>query len=138
MKHLLLSLLCLMMSSFCFAQQKTLDDYLQVAVKNSPLLKDLNNQILSAQLDSVRIKAGLKPQVSAGSAGLYAPVIHGYGYSQAITNGQTLDALLSVNKSFISNYSRFLNDPGCKIQIIYLIVKSSSASTRASSCFPLL
>jgi len=92
-----------MMSSFCFAQQKTLDDYLQVAVKNSPLLKDLNNQILSAQLDSVRIKAGLKPQVTAGSAGLYAPVIHGYGYSQAITNGQTLDALLSVNKSFISN-----------------------------------
>ncbi|MGN8072520.1 TolC family protein [Mucilaginibacter sp. 22184] len=91
------------MSSFCFAQQKTLDDYLQVAVKNSPLLKDLNNQILSAQLDSVRIKAGLKPQVSAGSAGLYAPVIRGYGYSQAITNGQTLDALLSVNKSFISN-----------------------------------
>ena len=103
MKHLLVSLLCLMMSSFCFAQQKTLDDYLQIAVKNSPLLKDLNNQILSAQLDSVRIKAGLKPQVSAGSAGLYAPVIRGYGYSQAITNGQTLDALLSVNKSFISN-----------------------------------
>lgn len=103
MKHLLVSLLCLMMSSFCFAQQKTLDDYLQIAVKNSPLLKDLNNQILSAQLDSVRIKAGLKPQVTAGSAGLYAPVIHGYGYSQAITNGQTLDALLSVNKSFISN-----------------------------------
>ncbi|NHA07446.1 TolC family protein [Mucilaginibacter sp. HC2] len=103
MKHLIVSLLCLMMSSFCFAQQKTLDDYLQIAVKNSPLLKDLNNQILSAQLDSVRIKAGLKPQVSAGSAGLYAPVIHGYGYSQAITNGQTLDALLSVNKSFISN-----------------------------------
>ncbi len=92
-----------MMSSFCFAQQKTLDNYLQIAVKNSPLLKDLNNQILSAQLDSVRIKAGLKPQVSVGSAGLYAPVIHGYGYSQAITNGQTLDALLSVNKSFISN-----------------------------------
>ena len=103
MKHLLVSLLCLMMSSFCFAQQKTLDDYLQIAVKNSPLLKDLNNQILSAQLDSVRIKAGLKPQISAGSAGLYAPVIRGYGYSQAITNGQTLDALLSVNKSFISN-----------------------------------
>ena len=103
MKHLLVSLLCLLMSSFCFAQQKTLDDYLQVAVKNSPLLKDLNNQILSAQLDSVRIRAGLKPQVSAGSAGLYAPVIRGYGYSQAITNGQTLDALLSVNKSFVSN-----------------------------------
>jgi outer membrane protein TolC len=103
MKHLLASLLCLTLSSFCFAQQKTLDDYLQIAVKNSPLLKDLNNQILSAQLDSVRIKAGLKPQVSAGSAGLYAPVIRGYGYSQAITNGQTLDALLSVNKSFISN-----------------------------------
>jgi outer membrane protein TolC len=103
MKHLLASLLCLTLSSFCFAQQKTLDDYLQIAVKNSPLLKDLNNQILSAQLDSVRIKAGLKPQVTAGSAGLYAPVIRGYGYSQAITNGQTLDALLSVNKSFISN-----------------------------------
>jgi hypothetical protein len=42
----------------CFSQSKILDDYLQQAVKNSPLIKDLNNQILSAQLDSVRIRAG--------------------------------------------------------------------------------
>lgn len=101
MKYRLCLFICLITINFCLAQQKTLEDYIQIAAKNSPLIKDLNNQILSAQLDSVRLRAGFRPQVTATSGGLYAPVIHGYGYAQAITNGQTLDALLSVNKSFI-------------------------------------
>lgn len=112
-----------MRSLFCFlllfitgisvhAQQRNLDDYLQAAINNSPLTKDLNNQVLSAQIDSVRIKAGLKPQVSGIAGGLYAPVIHGIGYSTAITNGQSLNAQLSVNKTFIgkSYLNAQLND----------------------------
>jgi outer membrane protein TolC len=62
---------------------------------------DLNNQILSAQIDSVRIRAGFQPQVTASSAGLYAPVLKGYGYSSAITNGQSLNGLVTVSKAFI-------------------------------------
>nr|WP_294793982.1 TolC family protein [uncultured Mucilaginibacter sp.] len=95
-----------MMACICAqAQQRTLDDYLQTALRNSPLAKDLNNQILSAQIDSIRLKAGYKPIVSGNVGGLYAPVIKGYGYSEAISNGQMLNALLGVNKTFIGkNY----------------------------------
>ena len=101
MKYYINLLLLLLFTTTGLGQSKTLDDYLQQAVKNSPLLKDLNNQILLAQLDSVRIKAGFKPQVTASGAGLYAPVIRGYGYSSAITNGQSLNGLVTVSKVFI-------------------------------------
>jgi outer membrane protein TolC len=101
MKYLLHTLLLLLIANASFSQSKNLDGFLQQALTNSPLIKDLNNQILSAQIDSVRIRAGLKPQLTASSAGLYAPVVHGFGYSNAITNGQSFNGLLSVNKSFI-------------------------------------
>lgn len=101
MKYLLHTVLLLFITSTCFSQSKTLDGFLQQALTSSPLIKDLNNQILAAQIDSVRIRAGFKPQLTASSAGLYAPIVHGYGYSNAITNGQSFNGLLSVNKSFI-------------------------------------
>jgi outer membrane protein TolC len=89
------------------AQNHTLDDFVQSAIRNSPLMKDLNNQILAAQIDSIRLKAGFKPQVTGSAMGLYAPVINGYGYSQAITNGQQLTGLVTVDKQFIGK--SFLN-----------------------------
>jgi outer membrane protein TolC len=101
MKYLSQTFLLLLITFTCFGQSGNLNGFLQQALLNSPLIKDLNNQLLLAQIDSVRIRAGFKPQVSASSAGLYAPVIHGYGYSPAITNGQTLNGLVSVNKAFI-------------------------------------
>lgn len=105
MKYLAGLFLLFFTAATCFGQKNTLDDYLQQALKNSPLIKDLNNQILSAQLDSVRIRAGFKPQVTASSTGLYAPVINGYGYSNAITNGQSVNGLLTISKAFIGkNY----------------------------------
>lgn len=100
-----LSLFLVLMSTHCYPQNNALADYLEKAIKNSPLLKDLDNQILSAKLDSIRIRAGFRPQVTANSTGLYAPVINGYGYSAAITNGQSLNGLISVSKAFIGrNY----------------------------------
>jgi outer membrane protein TolC len=84
------------------AQTYNLDHYLELAKSNSPLLKDLQNQIASGQLDSMRIKAGYRPQVSANSSGLYAPVAGGYGYAPAITNEHTLAALMGVNQSLDS------------------------------------
>ncbi|MBK0378518.1 TolC family protein [Mucilaginibacter segetis] len=83
------------------AQTRSLDDFIRSAVSGSPLIRDLNNQILAAQLDSIRLKAGFKPQVTGSAMGLYAPVINGYGYSPAITNGQQLTGLVTVNKQFI-------------------------------------
>jgi len=89
--------------SASLAQSNSLNYYLDVAKTNSPLLKDLRNQIASNQIDSMRIKAGLRPQVAVNSAGLYAPVINGYGYSAAITNEHTLNGLLGVNQAIVGS-----------------------------------
>ncbi len=84
------------------AQTYSLDHYLEIAKNNSPLLKDLRNQVASNQLDSLRLRAGYKPQVNLSSGGLYAPTINGYGYSSPITNEHTLNALVGVNQAIIS------------------------------------
>ena len=93
---------------FCSASQAqtfTLDHYIDLAQKNSPLLKDLKNQVSSARIDSMRLRAGLKPQVTGTGAGAFSPVINGYGYAGAITNVQTLSALVGVNQQIIGrNY----------------------------------
>jgi outer membrane protein TolC len=94
-------ILCLLISNVSLAQTYSLDHYLELAQINSPLLKDLHNQIASNQLDSLRLKAGFKTQVTANSGGLYAPVINNYGYAPAITNEHTLNALIGVNQAVI-------------------------------------
>ena len=105
MKWLFSVILCTIFYSASLAQTKTLDQYLEIAQNNSPLLKDLKNQVASAKLDSMRLRAGLKPQVTASSAGLYAPIVGGYGYAEPITNEHTLNALLGINKQIIGrNY----------------------------------
>jgi hypothetical protein len=87
------------------AQNNNLDYYLNQALSNSPLIKDFQNQRLSLSLDSQIIRAALKPQVNGNSNNLYAPVINGYGYDEAITNGQQVSALIAVSKSFLANKS---------------------------------
>jgi outer membrane protein TolC len=103
MKRFFSVIISIFLASASLAQTVSLDHYLETARSNSPLLKDLNNQIVSNQLDSLRLRAGLRPQVAVNSAGLYAPVINGYGYAPAITNEHTLDGLLGVNKSIVGS-----------------------------------
>jgi outer membrane protein TolC len=91
--------------SASLAQTYSLDHYIDLAQKNSPLLKDLKNQVSSARIDSMRLRAGLKPQVTGTGAGAFAPVINGFGYAGAITNIQTVSALVGVNQQVIGrNY----------------------------------
>jgi outer membrane protein TolC len=100
-------ILCILTCSVTLAQNNTLNYYLETAKSKSPLLKDLRNQVAMSQLDSLRIRAGLMPQVNGSSAGLFAPVIHGFGYSGAITNVNTFNALVTVNKTIIGK--QYLN-----------------------------
>ncbi len=102
MRLLFSIILCLLTCSVSLAQTYTLDHFLETAKSNSPLLKDLRNQIASNQVDSLRLRAGLKPQVNLNSAGLYAPSYSGYGYASAITNEHTLNALVGVNQAIVS------------------------------------
>jgi outer membrane protein TolC len=77
--------------------QNSLDVYLKQAVNNNPLISNQKNLANSLALDSIRIKASFKPQVSFSGNGYYAPVIKGIGYDEILTNGQYLSTLLGVN-----------------------------------------
>lgn len=95
---------------------KNLDYYLKQAELTSPVLKDLNNQHRAAGIDSLIVRATGGVQVTASSAGMYAPVIRGYGYDEVLTNGQALEALLNVNYDLL-NRKRINNQlEGVKIQ----------------------
>jgi outer membrane protein TolC len=87
----------------CEAQQNTLDYYLSHAISNSPFIKDLQNQVLSFKVDSQIVRASHRPQIVGSSNNMYAPIVHGIGYDEAITNIAQVSALLSVNKSILSN-----------------------------------
>ncbi|HEY5325482.1 MAG TPA: TolC family protein [Mucilaginibacter sp.] len=94
--------LCVLTCSVSLAQTYTLDHYLEIAKNNSPLLNDLRNQIASNSVDSLRLRASYKPQVNGNSAGLYAPIVSGWGYAEPILNEHTLNALVAASKAIIS------------------------------------
>ncbi|WP_293304469.1 hypothetical protein [Pedobacter sp. UBA5917] len=100
------------------AQQpvKNLDYYLKEAEFNNPALKDFQNQQRSAGIDSLIVRATAKPQVTATSAGMYAPVIRGYGFDEVLTNGQALEALLNVNYDLLNKKQINNQLEGIKIQ----------------------
>jgi hypothetical protein len=89
--------------NYTYSQKNTLDYYLSEAIRNSPLLKDYQSQIASNGIDSQRIRAQYKPQVTASSINAYAPVIKGYGYDPAITNGGQLSGIVNVSQTLVSH-----------------------------------
>lgn len=99
-----------------YAQNKTLDYYLDQALINSPLLKDYRNQVQTNLLDSQRILAAYKPQVNGSSINYYAPTINGYGYDNAITNGAQASAIVGVNKQIVSKGNLNTQFQGIQIQ----------------------
>src|ERR1700753_3326747 len=84
------------------AQDKSLDYYTSSALRNSPLLKDYLNQSRLNLIDSQRIRASYKPQVTGNSTNAYYPVINGWGYDNAITNGTNISELVGVNQKLVS------------------------------------
>ena len=83
------------------SQTRDLDYFINFAVENSPLLKENSNQLLINKLDSLILRANYKPQLSAGAMAVYPPVIKGYGYDEAISNGGEYNALLSLNQTIL-------------------------------------
>ena len=96
-------LFCLIMINLLFNSfaQEGLEFYLSEAQNNSPLLKDYKNQVLANQLDSLRLLASFKPQVTAGTNNTYYPTLGSFGYDNAISNGGNYSAQLFVNKPLI-------------------------------------
>jgi len=92
----------LILPVFACSQSRSLNDYVELAKENSPLIKGYQNQILQNQLDSLILKATLRPQVNFLSNDLYAPVIGGWGYDEAITNKAQLSGLVQASRNFLS------------------------------------
>src|ERR1035437_6785485 len=85
-----------------YNQSRSLDFYLNEALKNSPLLNDIRNQINSASTDSLIIKAARKPFVEAKSSLLYSPVYRNFGYDEVITDGGNYSAVVGVNQNIFN------------------------------------
>lgn len=85
------------------AQVQTLDYFLQQGMVNSPLLKDYQNQIRTATVDSLLVQAGQHPQVNANAQILYAPSHGMFGYDEAITNGGNYAGLIGVSQYFMNS-----------------------------------
>ena len=98
---ILIQFIALSLPTASFAQEKTIEDYINIASSNSPLLKDLKSQLFIKSLDSAIIRSNYKPQAGFNSTGTYAPVIRGYGYDEALSNGKTFNALLTVNQTLL-------------------------------------
>ena len=99
MKWKLLLLIFICFKSF--SQEKDLNYFITKAQNNSPLLKDYSNQIKSATLDSLLNRAVYKPQVTGNLNVNYAPLIGGFGYDTALSNGQSVAGLVGVNQKII-------------------------------------
>jgi outer membrane protein TolC len=105
MKRFIILLLCICGISAAYAQKSSLDQFVNRAIAGSPLLREYNAEVTTLSLDSQLILAGLRPQVNGNSNNFYAPVIGGWGYDNAITNGAQLSALVSVSKSLVNKKS---------------------------------
>jgi outer membrane protein TolC len=88
---------------FSVGQKNTLEFYLSEAIHNSPLLKDYRSQIESNGIDSQRIRAQYRPQVNGTSMNYLAPIVNGWGYDRAITNGMQLTGVVSVSQTLVSH-----------------------------------
>ena len=81
------------------AQAQTLQTYLAAAHASSPVLLENQNLAAIADLEVEKTKAAYKmPEISATGNFLYAPVVKGVGYDEAITNIALYSAQLNINK----------------------------------------
>ncbi|MDR4890640.1 MULTISPECIES: TolC family protein [unclassified Chryseobacterium] len=76
--------------------------FITQAQANSPLLNDYNNQVMSNKIDSLKLRATYGFIVAGEANAGYSPNIRGWGYDNALTNGQSLFAGVRVAKEFIS------------------------------------
>jgi outer membrane protein TolC len=90
------------LSLISHCQARNLEFYLSEGMKNSPLLNDYRNQVNSAIVDSLLIRASKKPFVEAKSELLYSPVYGNFGYDEVITDGGNYMAVMGVSQNIFN------------------------------------
>jgi outer membrane protein TolC len=106
---------CFLFPTFLFGQ-KTLDYFINKSLSNDPKISELQNLILANKIDSQLIVAGNKWQVTGSGNAYYAPIINGWGYDEAITNGQQLSALVALNKQIYNKRNLSLQFKSLQLQ----------------------
>jgi len=101
---------------FSVCQNKNLDYFINKSLENNPAITDIRNLILANRIDSELIVAANKFQVTGSGNAYYAPVINGYGYDMAISNGQQLSALVAVNKQIYNKRNLSLQFKSLQLQ----------------------
>lgn len=96
------SLILSWFSLIATSQTRSLDFYIDQGIQNSPLLKDLNNQLSASSIDSLLIRAAKKPQIEAKSQALYSPYYHSFGYDEVITDGGNYEAIAAVTQNIFN------------------------------------
>jgi outer membrane protein TolC len=114
-KHLIIFLFFLA-PLFSIGQTKSLDYFINQSLKNDPKFSELHNLILQNRIDSQIIVAGNKLQLTGSGNAYYAPIVNGYGYDMAITNGQQLSALVALNKNIYNKRNLSLQFKSLQIQ----------------------
>lgn len=115
-KRILLLVTLISLVMIVQAQKQSLDYYIDKAVQNSPLLKDYQNQISSTGVDSLLIRATQKFQTDFTSQLTYSPVIGGWGYDGAITNGANIIGQVGVKQEIMNKYVLDTKFKGLNIQ----------------------
>jgi outer membrane protein TolC len=101
-KRYLLILIFTFIPIIVYNQSRTLKFYLDAGLQNSPLLKDYRNQINSALVDSLLIRASKMPQVEARSQLLYSPAYSNFGYDEVVTDGGNYTGVVGVTQNILN------------------------------------
>ncbi len=101
-KRFLLILFFTCLPVIVYNQTRNLSYYLDKGLQNSPLLKDYNNQVNSALVDSLLIRSSKLPQVEARSQLIYSPVYGKFGYDEVVTDGGLYTGVVGVNQNIFN------------------------------------
>ena len=104
-----------------YAQSHSLNYFIEQARANSPAISEFNNQVLSNRLDSLLLRSTLKTQVNFISSNSYAPVIKGFGYDNAITNGANITDVVQASRNFLTKNNVAAELNAIRLQSLALI-----------------
>ena len=121
--------LIILFSAKASAQTLSLDYFLGQGLKNSPILRDFQNQLNSGKLDSLLVLTGYKPLVGVTSQVMAAPFSTNFGYDQAITNGGNYTATIGVKQPLFSKNIRSAQLQGIELLKQSLVVNKVITET---------
>lgn len=127
-----LLLACLFVPLTLCAQSRSLDQYIELGLKNSPFLAESNNQLQSARYDSLILRASFRPQVSVNGKILVTPSINGWNYDENIVNPHEYTLVGEVTQDILLGKNRMLQyrNASANMQLLAITARLSARELR--------